>query len=88
MHGFRYLSAGPPLASVLWAAVLLTTSATSVYALYYNTEEFLMVNHALIMLATELLQQKPITYISDTTAPLAEVRFPSVTICNVNQVNS
>ena len=49
MHGYRYLSAGPPLASVLWAAVLLTTSATSVYALYYNTEEFLTVNHALIM---------------------------------------
>ena len=27
------------------------------------------------------------TYISDTTEPLDDVIFPSVTICNVNQVN-
>ena len=27
------------------------------------------------------------TYISDTTKPLHDVIFPSVTICNVNQVN-
>ena len=34
------------------------------------------------------LQQKPLTSIEDTTASLSEVDFPSVTICNLNQVLS
>ena len=33
-----------------------------------------------------IAQQKPMTSIEDTTASLSEVDFPSVTICNVNQV--
>ena len=32
------------------------------------------------------LEQKPITYIDDTTAPIGDLNFPSVTICNINQV--
>ena len=35
-----------------------------------------------------IAQQKPMTSIEDTTASLSEVDFPSVTICNVNQVPS
>ena len=31
-------------------------------------------------------QQSPIISISDTTGPLKEVYFPSVTVCNLNQV--
>ena len=33
-----------------------------------------------------LLQQTPVISISDTTGPLSEVYFPSVTVCNLNQV--
>ena len=32
------------------------------------------------------LEQKPMTYIDDTTAPIGDLNFPSVTICNINQV--
>ena len=31
-------------------------------------------------------QQKPVISIDDTTGPLDEVYFPSVTVCNMNQV--
>ena len=31
-------------------------------------------------------QQSPVISISDTTGPLNEVFFPSVTVCNLNQV--
>ena len=33
------------------------------------------------------LEQKPMTYIDDTTAPIGDLNFPSVTICNINQVS-
>ena len=32
------------------------------------------------------LQQTPVISIGDTTGPLNEVYFPSVTVCNLNQV--
>ena len=32
-------------------------------------------------------QQKPVISIDDTTGPLDEVHFPSVTVCNMNQVS-
>ena len=32
------------------------------------------------------MQQRPLTTIGDPTASLSEIYFPSVTICNVNQV--
>ena len=33
------------------------------------------------------LEQNPMTYIDDTTAPIGDLNFPSVTICNINQVS-
>ena len=38
------------------------------------------------MLHTFHVQAGTVTYINSTTAPLSDVFFPSVTICNVNQV--
>ena len=35
---------------------------------------------------TQFLQQTPVISIGDTTGPLNEVYFPSVTVCNLNQV--
>ena len=34
----------------------------------------------------QFLQQNPVISIGDTTGPLNEVYFPSVTVCNLNQV--
>ena len=31
-------------------------------------------------------QQRPLTTIADASAPLADLTFPALTICNVNQV--
>ena len=35
---------------------------------------------------TRFVQQTPVISIGDTTGPLDEVYFPSVTVCNLNQV--
>jgi len=40
------------------------------------------------LLVREFFSQTPIVAIEDTTAPLTEIYFPSVTICNLNQVTT
>ena len=42
----------------------------------------------IIGLIFHIFQQKPLTTIADTTAPLSDVRFPSLTVCNANQVEN
>ena len=48
-----------------------------------NVEKVL---HKILNKIGHFFQQSPMTYISDTVAPLSTVIFPSVTICNINQV--
>ena len=44
------------------------------------------VKHSHFLQLNTFLEQKPMTYIDDTTAPVGDLNFPSVTICNINRV--
>jgi len=72
LHGFQYLRTPGIVWKILWCIAVLTAVCTSVGFLASNWSEY--------------LNAGTVTYINTTTAPLSDVFFPSVTICNVNQV--
>ena len=72
VHGFQYLAQPGIFTKIGWLAVVILSIVASVYFMAINLREY--------------FQQIPLTYINDTTAPLTDVYFPSVTICNLNQV--
>ena len=74
LHGWHYI--GQKNASIFqrifWIVILLLSILTTILFLYNSTLDFL---HATIT-----------TSIDTMTAPLSEIFFPSVAVCNLNQV--
>jgi len=72
LHGFQYLRTPGIVWRVLWVVAVAGAVVTSVVCLGSSWAEY--------------LQAGTVTYINSTSAPLSDIFFPSVTICNVNQV--
>ena len=73
IHGCRYIeSESNWIKKFVW---ILITLAMTILALY-------LVTYIII----EYKDSKPLIYIKSTTAPLNQLYFPSVFICNINQV--
>ena len=74
IHGWPYLASESGLIRKgLWFATILVTSG---WALYFMRENIV-----------EYRNSDVVTLLNTTTASLSEVYFPTVTICNVNQVS-
>ena len=73
IHGCRYIeSESTWMKKIFW---ILITLAMTVLAMY-------LVTYIII----EYKDSKPLIYIKSTTAPLNQLYFPSVFVCNINQV--
>ena len=73
LHGYAYLVNEDSIWSkVYWLIIVLTASGVAIYALIANIIQF--------------YNATTITYINTTTASLSDIIFPSVFICNINQV--
>jgi len=78
LHGLQYVPRFSGAGSIGWLhrlAWFLLVSSSVCFA-WYNVWNLL----------DEFYQQRPKITISDTTGPLQEVYFPSVTVCNLNQI--
>ena len=73
LHGYAYLVNEDSIWSKLyWIVIVSLGFGLSIYALINNTLVF--------------LNAKTLTYINTTTASLSHITFPSVFLCNINQV--
>ena len=74
LHGWRYIVQGPVYTwtSLLWILILVCLISTCV--------TFIVINTKVYFSATTR------TSIETTTTSMAEVYFPAVTICNINQI--
>ena len=73
LHGLQYLGdAGThPLKKVFWFAVIIISIISAAILIYFNTVVF---RKSTVLVSVETM-----------TAPLSEIYFPSVTVCNINQ---
>ena len=73
LHGWQYMSDAKILGpkNIFWFIILVSSAIGATVLIYYNTKTF--------QTATFL------TTVETMTAPLSEVFFPSITICNINQ---
>ena len=73
LHGLQYLGdAGThPLKKVFWFVVIILSIISAAILIYYNTVVF---RKSTVLVSVETM-----------TAPLSEIYFPSVTVCNINQ---
>jgi hypothetical protein len=73
LHGWQYLETEPGLwRKIIWALVILISMVASITFMVMNIGEF--------------VNATTVTSIGSTTASLGDITFPSVIICNVNQV--
>ena len=73
LHGFSHFDSEPGFVrNIIWSGILISMWACSMMFLVQNYESF--------------TTSKTVTSIDSTTAPLSDIRFPSVYICNINQV--
>ena len=73
LHGWSYLTRDMSKAwKTIWFLFLLIICITSVYVLVMNSLQY--------------LQTTTVTTIESPMAPLRDVTFPSMYICNINQV--
>ena len=56
----------------LWITVVIIAEISASYLLFRNLNEY--------------ITARPRTFLESTTAPLDEVTFPMMTICNINQL--
>ena len=74
LHGYQYL-ADPGLCSrIFWSLIILSSTVVAI-GLFVSS-------------LTSYLHSRPMTTISDTTAPLSHLYFPSIALCNINQVSN
>ena len=74
IHGWPYLaSEGGVIRKGLWFATILATSGVALYFMKQNIDEY--------------RNSDVVTVLNTTTASLSDIYFPTVTICNVNQVS-
>ena len=73
LHGLQYLGDAKthPLKKLFWFAVILSSVICAAILIYYNTVVF---RSSTVLVSVETM-----------TAPLSEIYFPSVTVCNINQ---
>ena len=73
LHGLQYLGdAGThPLKKLFWFAVIIISIISAAILIYFNTVVF---RKSTVLVSVETM-----------TAPLSEIYFPSVTVCNINQ---
>jgi len=77
LHGWRYITRFPVSGCIGWLHRIcwFLLVVVSVFFAFWNVTKIFC----------EYLDQKPVISIDDTTGPLDEVYFPSVTVCNMNQ---
>ncbi len=75
LHGWQYLVNPrlPTFRRVLWTVTIFSSLVVAMYFIQWFVHGF--------------MDDKVSTTIATTTAPLAEVHFPAVTICNNNQAS-
>ena len=75
IHGWKQLASEPGLAAkVTWSLIVAFTIVIFGVFAYLNVTEF--------------VRSTTVTAISSMTAPLDAVRFPALTVCNVNPVSA
>lgn len=75
LHGWQYLASAKSWSQIgFWTVVVLVSLAIGVAFIYHSTMEY--------------VNSGTITSISSTTAPLDDITFPDIVICNVNHVTS
>ena len=75
MHGFKYLDSEEGwVRKLIWTAVIIGIVILCILVLYVSLLQY--------------LDSKTRTSIESTTSSLREIIFPSVYICNVNQVRA
>ena len=73
LHGWQYISKSDQSGwKCLWIGMVLSSVVVAVGFVFKQTSEF--------------TKATVVTTVDTTTAPLSDVYFPSVTICNINQV--
>ena len=72
LHGWQYIYKGKSEWRLFWGGMVL---ASVIVAFFFVFKQ-----------ATEFTKATVVTTVDTTTAPLSDVYFPSVTICNINQV--
>ena len=89
LHGFQYLLHQGLCTKIFWVLIIGGAITGSFYTVITNVNNYFDVMKTFISssVSVYILQQSPLTFINDTTAPLSDVFFPSVAICNLNQVN-
>ena len=73
LHGLQYLGDAktPVMKKVFWFSVILSSVISAAVLIYYNTVVF---RKSTVLVSVETM-----------TAPLSDIYFPSVTVCNINQ---
>ena len=73
LHGWQYLGETntPVLKRIFWFVVIFSSIISATVLIYYNTVVF---QSSTVLVSVETM-----------TAPLSEIYFPSVTVCNINQ---
>ena len=74
IHGWPYLASEAGLIRKgLWLATILVTSGVALYFMRQNIVEY--------------QKSDVVTLLNTTTASLTDIYFPTVTVCNINQVS-
>ena len=72
LHGYQYLPHPGLISRIFWTLIILLVTVAALGLFVYSLSGY--------------LTSRPMTTINDTTAPLSDLFFPSVTLCNINQV--
>merc|ERR1719400_1657667 len=71
LHGWQFLPRGS-FNCMIWTVVIILSQLAGLYFIYVNTTDF--------------INSGTVTQLESSTEPLDDVFFPTVTICNLNQV--
>ena len=74
LHGWLYLQEGGLFHKLFWALIITSSIVLATYFMIKNTHEFQEATTA--------------TDIETTTAPLTDIAFPNIILCNINQLQS
>ena len=72
LHGWQYIYRGKAEWRLFWAGMVLSSVVVAFFFVFKQASEF--------------TKATVVTTVDTTTAPLEDVYFPSVTVCNINQV--
>lgn len=72
LHGWQYIYRSKSEWRLFWGGMVLSSVIVAFFFVFKQASEF--------------TKATVVTTVDTTTAPLSDVYFPSVTICNINQV--